>query len=93
MTGNLASIAAAWAPAVITAVSGVLIWVKVSGLEAKQEEIIEDLEELKANVTTEALADAILLATTSEKKDKKDKKGKKDKKDKKGKDKKKDKKK
>jgi DNA-binding protein H-NS len=83
MADKYIGVAATWAPAVISAVSGILIWSRLNALEVKQQEVIDEIEELKESLTAEGLADAILVATASGKKDKKDKKGKKDKKDKK----------
>lgn len=73
------------APYAVCIATGVMLWMKIKSVETKQDIIIEQMEDLKESLTGEALADAILAATSELKKDKK----KKDKKDKKKKDKKK----
>lgn len=93
-------------PYALCVASSLFLYLKMKSVEDKQNEILEEVSEIKAALSREALADAIIQATNTleeqekekkkdkkSKKDKKNKKDKKDKKDKKGKKDKKDKKK
>ena len=86
-------------PIVVSAVSSIVLWMKINSVEAKQDEILDEIQDIKDSVSAENLASAILEATSLAKeqkkkekeakkllkKEKKDKKDKKDNKDKKGK--------
>lgn len=71
-------------PYALCLASSLFLYFKVKAVEDKQNEILEEVSEIKASLTQEALATAILQATNSLKEQEKDKKkDKKDKKDKK----------
>ena len=67
-------------PIVVCAATGLFLWLKIKAVEDKQNQILEEIDDIKENLTGEALADAILSATSGKKDKKKKDKKKKDKK-------------
>lgn len=65
------------APYAVCVATGFMLWMKIKSVEAKQDIIIEQMDDLKESLTGEALADAILAATSERKKKEKKKKDKK----------------